>query len=114
MVGSGNHRSAGLTSRAAQGIVYFGVSEATVTTAPPISVPSQVPGPPGLKAGVRWAIAACFFLSGGAGLVYEVLWSRHLYLLFGSTSESVAVPTRFSSTLLKTNLAGAAVEEASV
>src|SRR5438132_5855226 len=39
----------------------------------------------------RILLAVCFFVSGGAGLVYEVLWSRHLHLLFGSTTESVAV-----------------------
>jgi len=39
----------------------------------------------------RALLAGCFFVSGGAGLVYEVLWSRHLHLLFGSTTESVAV-----------------------
>ena len=44
---------------------------------------------PSLRA-TRALLAICFFLSGGAGLVYEVLWSRHLHLLFGSTTESVA------------------------
>ena len=30
-------------------------------------------------------------MTGGTGLVYEVLWSRHLQLLFGSTTEAVSV-----------------------
>ncbi|MGC8519070.1 MAG: hypothetical protein ACP5P4_11175, partial [Steroidobacteraceae bacterium] len=32
----------------------------------------------------------CAALSGGAGLLYQVLWNRELLLLFGSTSASVA------------------------
>src|SRR5690242_17496869 len=34
-------------------------------------------------------IALCFFFSGAAGLVYEVVWSRHLNLIFGSTTWSI-------------------------
>jgi spermidine synthase len=40
---------------------------------------------------VRPFLAVCFFLTGASGLVYEVLWSRHLTLLFGSTTEAVSV-----------------------
>src|SRR5512132_932839 len=36
-------------------------------------------------------LAACFFLSGAAGLAYEVLWSRHLALLFGANAEAVGL-----------------------
>lgn len=36
-------------------------------------------------------LAACFFVSGAAGLVYEVLWSRHLALLFGANAEAVGL-----------------------
>lgn len=32
-----------------------------------------------------------FFASGAAGLIYETLWSRHLQLVFGSTTEAVSV-----------------------
>jgi spermidine synthase len=39
----------------------------------------------------RALLIACFFVTGGTGLVYEVLWSRHLQLLFGSTTEAVSV-----------------------
>src|SRR4051794_19846960 len=39
--------------------------------------------------GATLAIAICFFLSGAAGLVYEVVWSRHLNLIFGATSWSI-------------------------
>lgn len=44
-----------------------------------------------MTAGSRRLLAGCFFVSGGTGLVYEVLWSRHLSLLFGSTTEAVSV-----------------------
>lgn len=36
-------------------------------------------------------LAACFFVSGAAGLAYEVLWSRHLSLLFGANAEAVGL-----------------------
>ncbi|HTO07665.1 MAG TPA: fused MFS/spermidine synthase [Myxococcota bacterium] len=43
----------------------------------------------------RWALwvfaAACFFVSGATGLVYEVTWSRRLELSFGSTQYSIGV-----------------------
>src|SRR5262245_9735204 len=54
--------------------------------APAVSQPVNAPSP----RATRLLLAVCFFVSGGAGLVYEVLWSRHLQVLFGSTTESVA------------------------
>ncbi len=39
----------------------------------------------------RVFLGICFFVSGGTGLAYEVLWSRHLSLFFGSTTEAVSV-----------------------
>ncbi|MGH9363538.1 MAG: fused MFS/spermidine synthase, partial [Thermoanaerobaculia bacterium] len=44
--------------------------------------------PPALDPATRWAIAACFFLSGAAGLIYEVVWAKHLALFIGSTGLS--------------------------
>jgi spermidine synthase len=41
---------------------------------------NAIPGP------VRFSILACFFLSGAAGLVYEVVWARQLGLFLGITS----------------------------
>lgn len=35
-------------------------------------------------------IFLCAFLSGCAGLIYEILWNRYLLLIFGSTTYSVA------------------------
>ncbi|MFN7986882.1 MAG: fused MFS/spermidine synthase [Thermoanaerobaculia bacterium] len=44
-----------------------------------------------MPARVRLLLAACFLSSGGTAVVYEVLWSRHLALFFGSTTEAVGV-----------------------
>ena len=38
----------------------------------------------------RTAIVAIFVLSGASGLVYEVVWSRQLVLVFGNTTQAVA------------------------
>ncbi len=38
----------------------------------------------------RAVVLACFFLSGATGLVYEVLWSRRLTLIFGVTVLAVS------------------------
>src|SRR4051794_21433111 len=35
-------------------------------------------------------VLAIFVLSGAAGLVYEVVWSRQLVLVFGNTTQAVA------------------------
>ena len=48
------------------------------------------------------AILSCFFLSGATGLVYEVVWSRRLTLIFGATVLAV-------STVLAAFLGGLAV-----
>lgn len=48
------------------------------------------------------AIVAIFFASGAAGLVYEVLWTRQLTLVFGATTYAV-------STVLATYMAGLAI-----
>lgn len=37
-----------------------------------------------------WPILAVFLLSGAAGLVYEVVWSRQLVLVFGNTAEATS------------------------
>ncbi|MEX1173127.1 MAG: fused MFS/spermidine synthase [Chloroflexota bacterium] len=38
----------------------------------------------------RFAILAIFVLSGAAGLVYEIVWSRQLVLVFGNTTQAVS------------------------
>jgi spermidine synthase len=42
-------------------------------------------GPPRIASPRLPLLLACFFLSGGAGLLYEVLWTRLLALTFGHT-----------------------------
>src|SRR5260370_423612 len=36
------------------------------------------------------SILTCFFLSGAAGLIYQVAWSKALGLIFGHTSYAIA------------------------
>ena len=38
----------------------------------------------------RWPVLAIFVLSGAAGLVYEIVWSRQLVLVFGNTTQAVS------------------------
>ena len=38
----------------------------------------------------RTLILAIFVLSGAAGLVYEIVWSRQLVLVFGNTTQAVS------------------------
>jgi spermidine synthase len=40
--------------------------------------------------GRQWPVVAIFVLSGAAGLVYEVVWSRQLVLVFGNTTQAVS------------------------
>ena len=35
------------------------------------------------------SILAIFVLSGAAGLIYEIVWSRQLVLVFGNTTQAV-------------------------
>src|SRR6266566_3450277 len=37
-----------------------------------------------------WLILLIFLLSGAAGLIYEVVWSRQLVLVFGNTTQAVS------------------------
>jgi spermidine synthase len=50
-------------------------------------------------------VAACFFLSGATGLIYEVLWARMLGLVFGATTLAV-------STVLAAFMGGLAIGSA--
>lgn len=60
-----------------------------------LSAPS--PPPKRYAAGL---ILLCFFLSGASGLVYEVVWTRMLVLVFGSTTFAIsAVLTAFMAGL---------------
>src|SRR5262245_44190829 len=39
---------------------------------------------------MRAVLLACFFLSGASGLVFEMVWTRLLTLVFGSTTLAVS------------------------
>src|SRR2546430_7229553 len=55
-----------------------------------ITAPTEIP----ISNNARKAfvlIAACFTLSGAAGLIYEVLWMRMLGLVFGATTVAISV-----------------------
>jgi hypothetical protein len=49
-------------------------------------MPAARPAPRALP----WWAAACFFVSGAAGLLYEVVWSKQLSYLLGSSLHAVA------------------------
>ncbi|MGP1674388.1 MAG: hypothetical protein ACTS8Z_04135, partial [Candidatus Limnocylindrales bacterium] len=38
----------------------------------------------------RTAVLGIFVLSGAAGLIYEIVWSRQLVLVFGNTTQAVS------------------------
>ena len=40
--------------------------------------------------GRLWGILLCFFLSGAAGLIYQVAWGKALGLVFGHTVYAIA------------------------
>jgi spermidine synthase len=43
------------------------------------------------KGWVRWCFYGCFFMSGFASLVFEVLWSREFVTVFGNSSYAVSI-----------------------
>ncbi len=50
----------------------------------------RLPSSDGAGGTARWLVVAIFVLSGAAGLVYEVVWSRQLVLVFGNTTQAVS------------------------
>jgi spermidine synthase len=55
----------------------------------------------------RWVVVLIFVLSGAAGLVYEVVWSRQLVLVFGNTTQAVsAILTGFFGGMALGNAVG--------
>ena len=45
---------------------------------------------PGSRGGKLFGILVCFFLSGAAGLIYQVAWGKELGLIFGHTVYAIA------------------------
>jgi spermidine synthase len=50
----------------------------------------RVPAIPRPRWGPSHAVLLIFFLSGAAGLIYEVVWARQLVLVFGNTTQAVS------------------------
>ncbi len=58
------------------------------------------------------AITAIFVLSGAAGLIYEIVWSRQLVLVFGNTTQAVAaILTGYFAGMAIGNLVGGRVAD---
>jgi spermidine synthase len=78
-----------------------------VATSPPR--PASRAGP-----GLRGAVLALFVASGAAGLVYQVVWSRELVLVFGNTTQAVAtIVTAFMAGLGFGSLVGGRLADTS-
>jgi spermidine synthase len=78
-----------------------------VATSPPQSASRAA-------AGLRGAVLALFVASGAAGLIYQVVWSRELVLVFGNTTQAVAtIVTAFMAGLGFGSLAGGRLADTS-
>src|SRR6266508_5441616 len=60
-----------------------GVVAVAVATSPPRPASRAAPG-------LRGAVLALFVASGAAGLIYQVVWSRELVLVFVNTTQAIA------------------------
>jgi spermidine synthase len=90
-------RLGGLPGRPADSILAIAIT--VVLSALPLLAEVALQGKPlawpatyGLRAGAnrRLVVLAIFVLSGAAGLMYEVVWSRQLVLVFGNTTQAVS------------------------
>ncbi|MDA0812881.1 MAG: fused MFS/spermidine synthase, partial [Verrucomicrobia bacterium] len=43
----------------------------------------------GSSDGLFWVVTLCFFLSGAAGLIYQMVWMRHLATVFGTSELAI-------------------------
>jgi spermidine synthase len=66
------------------------VPVARVATGRARDAASWMPAMPDGTFGPSTAVLAMFFLSGAAGLIYEVVWARQLVLVFGNTTQAVS------------------------
>ena len=69
---------------------------------PPASVGVNNGWIQGMMRSSREVVLLCFFLSGMTGLIYELIWTRWLVLIFGSTTFAI-------STVLTTFMGGLAL-----
>ena len=63
------------------------------------STPGAAPPPSHVRSRCPAVVLACFFLSGASGLIFELVWTRQLTLVFGSTTLAI-------STVLATFMGG--------
>jgi spermidine synthase len=78
-----------------------------VATSPPRPASRATPS-------LRGAVLALFVASGAAGLIYQVVWSRELVLVFGNTTQAVAtIVTAFMAGLGFGSLAGGRLADTS-
>ena len=78
-----------------------------VATSPPRPASRATPG-------LRGTVLALFVASGAAGLVYQVVWSRELVLVFGNTTQAVAtIVTAFMAGLGFGSLVGGRLADTS-
>ena len=79
-----------------------------VATSPPRPASRATPS-------LRSAVLALFVASGAAGLIYQVVWSRELVLVFGNTTQAVAtIVTAFMAGLGFGSLAGGRLADTSL
>jgi spermidine synthase len=79
-----------------------------VATSPPLPASRATPS-------LRGVVLALFVASGAAGLVYQVVWSRELVLVFGNTTQAVAtIVTAFMAGLGFGSLAGGRLADRAV
>src|SRR5215218_1166011 len=84
-----------------------GVLPVAVATSPPRPASRATPS-------LRGAVLALFVASGAAGLIYQVVWSRELVLVFGNTTQAVAtIVTAFMAGLGFGSLAGGRLADTS-
>jgi len=79
-----------------------------VATSPPRPASRAAPS-------LRGAVLALFVASGAAGLIYQVVWSRELVLVFGNTTQAVAtIVTAFMAGLGFGSLVGGRLADTSL
>src|SRR5512132_2632367 len=84
-----------------------GVLPVAVATSPPRPTSRAAPS-------LRGVVLALFVASGAAGLIYQVVWSRELVLVFGNTTQAVAtIVTAFMAGLGFGSLVGGRLADTS-
>ena len=83
---------AGASDRGATAILPV-TSRGTLVACAPVTAPSpsSEPAPTARISASGWVVPfLCFFLSGASGLVFEVIWTRMLTLVFGASTPAIS------------------------